>query len=678
MKTNLCSVVTVTLTLALLALCVLPSSDAQEQAMVVPTLVSFSGTLTDVNGKPLTAVAGVTFLLYKTEQGGAPLWVETQNVDPDKNGRYTVQLGATTSQGLPAGLFASGEARWLGVQVQGQGEQPRVLLLSVPYAFKALDAETLGGKPASSFLTVETTAVTPSASAGLSSVPPITGSGSPNHISKWITTTQLGNSGIFETPAGNVGIGTTAPIAKFDLKGTEAVRDTLTLFAAGSHPTLSVSGTPFQVSNTGTVTFVKGQTFPGTGTITGVTAGTDLTGGGTSGNVTLSLDTTKVPQLRSSNSFVGNQSVTGNVNVSGNINASTIDGFQIGDFAFQNGTNSFVSLQQFNGNGSGAMLVGDPGCGAGYAGVGFNALSGCNNYSMIGNGVDTFFNRPSGGTLHFRENNAEQVTIVAGGLVGIGSKVPSAMLEADAPSDTGLPAGQFSGSSMTGGLGAASGVVTFGGSSVSGSGGDGIDAFPGSGAPNGYAGYFQGDVEVIGTLSKGGGSFKIDHPLDPANKYLYHSFVESPDMMNIYNGNVVLDANGEAAIELPEWFEALNRDFRYQLTCIGSFSPVYIAQKVRNNSFKIAGGQPGMEVSWQVTGIRQDVWANAHRIPVEADKPARERGYYIHPELYGAPEEKSTAWARHPETMKQAKGRTSSALSMNKPTAHAETVRASE
>src|SRR5262249_37062990 len=84
----------------------------------------------------------------------------------------------------------------------------------------------------------------------------------------------------------------------------------------------------------------------------------------------------------------------------------------------------------------------------------------------------------------------------------------------------------------------------------------------------GFAGYFNGKVTVIGTLSEGGGSFKIDHPLDPENKYLYHSFVESPDMMNIYNGNVTTDANGYATITMPDWFEALNRDFRYQLTVL--------------------------------------------------------------------------------------------------------------
>ena len=172
---------------------------------------------------------------------------------------------------------------------------------------------------------------------------------------------------------------------------------------------------------------------------------------------------------------------------------------------------------------------------------------------------------------------------------------------------------------------------------------------------NGFAGYFQGRVNVTGMLTKGGGAFRIDHPLDPANKYLSHSFIESPDMKNMYDGVAGLDANGEAVVELPAWFEALNKDFRYQLTCIGGFAPVYIAGKVANNRFKIAGGAPGMEVSWQVTGIRQDAWANAHRIPVEEDKPAEERGFYLHPELFAAPEEKGMDWARKPEFMKRMK-----------------------
>jgi hypothetical protein len=164
-----------------------------------------------------------------------------------------------------------------------------------------------------------------------------------------------------------------------------------------------------------------------------------------------------------------------------------------------------------------------------------------------------------------------------------------------------------------------------------------------------YAAYLDGRVHIRGPLEKPGGRFKIDHPLDPANKYLSHSFVESPDMKNVYDGVVALDDKGEAEIELPDWFGTLNKDFRYQLTAIGAPGPnLYIAEEIseantnsnnNKNSFKIAGGTSAMKVSWQVTGIRKDPWANANRIQVEEDKPTNERGYCMYPELYGQPEE---------------------------------------
>jgi len=145
----------------------------------------------------------------------------------------------------------------------------------------------------------------------------------------------------------------------------------------------------------------------------------------------------------------------------------------------------------------------------------------------------------------------------------------------------------------------------------------------------------QGDLAVTGTVSKGGGSFKIDHPLDPGGKYLYHSFVESPDMKNVYDGTEVLDASGRATVMLPDWFEALNRDFRYQLTPVGSPAPgLHVAAEITGGRFTIAGGAAGLKVCWQVTGIRKDPWANAHRIPVEQDKPAADQGRYLHPDLY--------------------------------------------
>jgi hypothetical protein len=165
----------------------------------------------------------------------------------------------------------------------------------------------------------------------------------------------------------------------------------------------------------------------------------------------------------------------------------------------------------------------------------------------------------------------------------------------------------------------------------------------GFGLNGGKAGSFQGDVGVTGTLTKGGGAFRIDHPLDPENKYLQHSFVESPDMKNIYDGIVTLDANGAAIVTLPDWFGALNQEFRYQLTCVGGYAPVYISSEVSDNRFSIAGGTPGLKVSWQLTGVRKDVYAEAHRIQVEVDKNPAERGKYLHPLLFGESEEQGIA-----------------------------------
>jgi hypothetical protein len=150
-----------------------------------------------------------------------------------------------------------------------------------------------------------------------------------------------------------------------------------------------------------------------------------------------------------------------------------------------------------------------------------------------------------------------------------------------------------------------------------------------------------GALTVLGTLSKAGGAFKIDDPIDPSGKYLSHSFVESPDMMNIYNGNVITDADGSATVQLPDWFEALNRDFRYQLTAVGQFAQAMVASKIKDGKFTIRTDKPNVEISWQVTGIRHDAWANANRIPNEEAKPANEQGKYLHPELFGAGPEKA-------------------------------------
>ena len=108
-------------------------------------------------------------------------------------------------------------------------------------------------------------------------------------------------------------------------------------------------------------------------------------------------------------------------------------------------------------------------------------------------------------------------------------------------------------------------------------------------------------------------------------------------MMNIYRGNVTLDSDGNATVQMPEWFQAENGDFSYQLTCIGGFAPVYVDKKMEHNQFAIAGGKAGMEVSWQVTGVRQDAYAKAHPMQVEEEKQGKEKGKYLNPLDLGKP-----------------------------------------
>jgi len=338
---------------------------------VVPNLVRFSGIASD-DGKPLNHIVGITFSLYQNQEGGFPLWVEMQNVLPDKNGHYSVSLGATKPEGVSPDLFASGQAQWLGVQIEGQAEQQRVLLLSVPYALKAADAETIGGLPPSAFVLAtpsqyvsepSSSSTTGSTNSSASAPPP----GTTNFVPLWSSASNIGNSVLFQSGTGSsakVGINTTAPGATLDIKGTANLQGLLTSAASGAatstsgkssqahsfvassfnsstktavnqtfqwkaEPTANNTAAPsgtlnllfgsgtslpaetgLRVSNKGILTFAAGQTFPGAGTITGVTAGTGLTGGGTAGKVTLNLDTTKTPQLTAANSFTAPQSIT--------------------------------------------------------------------------------------------------------------------------------------------------------------------------------------------------------------------------------------------------------------------------------------------------------------------------------------------------------------------------------
>ncbi len=479
----------------------------------VPPLIQFSSIATDEGGSSLSGVVNLTFSLYAGQQGGEPLWTETQNnVQLDPTGHYSVQLGITKPNGVPTTLFTTGEARWLGVQIAGQGEQPRVLLLSVPYALKAGDAATIGGLPPSAFVLAappfsSTTSSTPTASdasAALqsSAAPPtggaVTGTGTVNFLPLWDSASDIISSVLFQSATApfKIGINTTTPATTLDVKGAGTIRGILSLPAAGtatatkgansqplnlvasafnstsstavnqtfqwqaepaSNDTTSPSGTlnllfgigatkpsetGLHIANNGQITFAAGQTFPGTGTgdgtvtsvgsglgltggpITGsgtlsiasagvtntmlanpsltVTAGTDLTGGGAvplGNSITLNVDTTKVPQLSTANTFTGNQTVNGNLTATnltatqtvagGVVNATT--SFNLGGFAFAYGSpgnqNAFLG---FAGN---PTMTGTENTATGYGALSVNTTGVGNTAS----GVDALDFNTTGG-----------------------------------------------------------------------------------------------------------------------------------------------------------------------------------------------------------------------------------------------------------------------------------------
>jgi len=189
----------------------------------VPPLIPFASVATDEGGSSLSGVVNITFSLYAAQQGGVPLWTETQNnIQLDATGHYSVQLGITQPNGVPTTLFTTGEARWLGVRMAEQVEQPRALLLSVPYALKAGDAATIGGLPPSAFVLAAPASGSPqtvdASAAPMSSAPPtgtaVTGTGTVNFLPLWDTTSDIISSVLFQSGTGataKVGINTTTP-----------------------------------------------------------------------------------------------------------------------------------------------------------------------------------------------------------------------------------------------------------------------------------------------------------------------------------------------------------------------------------------------------------------------------------------------------------------------------------
>ncbi len=542
---------------------------------------SFQGVMTDSAGNILSNTAlTIQFAIYGSAVGGSPKWQESQNLSTGLDGTISALLGDIVP--INDSVFAD-TGRWLGVKVSPDPEMsPRIQLVSTPYAFRvatingasggtitgAVKVDGLIESTGGGFKFPDGTIQSTSADTALLDPRYVKSSQTNSVTSAMIVDNTIQSADL----SPSIVIGNADKVDGFDAASTPGPNRLLAL-DGGSR--LVITGSP----STGLI-YSANTAGPGVHGRSSESVGVfgECTGTGNPAATAYGV------RGYATNTFTGD--VTG-----GDFSAQPGgSGRHFGITAWSNAATSNSSrgvYSQATNTGSGDALAGD-----------FVAMSG-------GTGGH------AGLTAYADASNAA----VSKALVGYAGNAGS---------------GSVWGAEVwakPGGSGPHYGIQAYadGGSTAY-----GVWA-QGNGAATNYAGFFNGNVSVIGTLSKGGGSFKIDHPLDPANKYLYHSFVESPDMKNIYDGIVLTDAQGNATVTLPDYFSALNTDFRYQLTVIGQFAQAIVVSEIAQNQFRIRTSVPSVKVSWQVTGIRNDAFARSHRIPVEEAKPVVERGKYLYP-----------------------------------------------
>lgn len=673
---------------------------ASRTASAIPALLEFQGRLADENGIPLDTTLSMLFQIYEMESGGAPLWSESQSVDIAA-GLFRAQLGQSTA--IDSSLFSDAD-RWLGLTVGGDSElSPRTRLVSVPYALVAgeavndKDQQTLD-------LTGNSLSITGGNSVDLSSYTAGDELGNHTATQNLsLNDNWLSNDGNAEGIAinnnGQVGIGTSSPGSRLEVTGVttlngnvfitdnnaldvdkRAVIGTIPLGAqstdqaASLHNSAGFLTTPWLYTNaieaqaergggSTLVTVGEDGVYGVTDEIHLVTGGNDRVAVDAAGRVGIGVNPPlSLLHVAGTSTFEADMDLNGTLAIADSL---TIGGDLVvdGTFVVENGGTVGGELA-VNGpllDVAQIAVVGDINAGNAstdqqasttFAGNGFLTTPWLytpviqapsergGSPTLIAVGDDG--NRSATNEIHLVTNGQDRLVIDSSGKVGIGTSSPDNKLHVDGAvqlDGNTTVNGHFEAYDPSHGINRRYSNVVF---SVQGTSTDNDWLFyvENSFENHRFSVDRQGDVFIAGSLAKSGGSFKIDHPLDPANKYLYHSFVESPDMMNIYNGNVVTDSKGYANVTMPDWFESLNRDFRYQLTVVDeedseSFVQAKVVRKIQGNTFRIRSSEPQAEISWMVTGIRQDNWANENRIPLEVPKTGGERGRYLHPAAFG-------------------------------------------
>jgi hypothetical protein len=610
-----------------------------QTASALPRLVRFGGTVKDLNGSPPTGVVGVTFGLYSEQIGGAPLWVETQNVTADSNGHYTVLLGATKPDGLPADLFTSEQARWVGVQVSGQAEQPRVLLVSAPYALKAGDAETIGGLPPSAFVLAapptigSATASSAAASAAGESVSPATTSdvtttgGTVNAIPLFSTATNIQNSILTQTAATTLNVGgklnlpataaatktagtdsrpldfvassfssttSTAVNQAFQWQAEPAANDTTApsgtlnlLYGLGA---TAPSETGLKLSNKGVFTFATGQTFPGTGRGTVKSVGlaapaTDFTVSGSpvTGSGTLNFAWKVAPTNADTANAIVKRDASGNF-IAGTITAATLTASSSSTTA----TTILGAATAITGSTAGVEGTTMSGAGAGVFGQA-NALSG------NGIGVDGYAASTTAVGV-YGQNGFQSTT--GGGFAGSGVAVWG-----DGGNTTGT----------RGVLGTADDGIAGFFQNNSSSGLDALYASANNSSSNPFVAEGAGGnycyVDSGGDLNCSGAKNAVV-PIDGGRRTVAMSAIESPQNWFEDFGSAQL-ASGVAIVTLDaDFIQTVNTEMDYKVFPVpnGDCKGLFVTHKTPT-SFEVrelGGGTSSVSFDYRITAVRKN------------------------------------------------------------------------
>lgn len=560
----------------------------------VPQAFNYQGVARDASGTAMPSTnIGLRFSILHGSPVGPADYVETHSLTTNVHGLFTVQVGSgSVVSGTFSGIQWGGGSKYMKVEMDAAGGTN----------YTVMGTSQLISVPYALYADSSATPG-PAGPQGPQGPPGPAPTGSANQTIRYGTNGWEGTSSLWNDGT-NLGVGTTSPAAKLDVNGTTRTTGlTIPTGASNGHILTSdaTGNASWQAPAAGGGDLDDAYDFGGAGQGRIITADAGAVQINTSGSNPHGIDV----NVNAANGI----GVESNVTMTGSVGLKATS---------TNASNTFSSVQAETNSSSTAV--------AAVVGHSDGAANG-----VAGQVASTATAQQAVYGSNLRTNGGHGVRgIGLNGVVG----------ETNYQSGFAVYGENFDQLSTGNGIGTAGkgfyGVV-------------GEDKYLGT-VSGAYGVYCNGALAATGTKS-----FQIDHPHDPSNKYLRHFAAESNEVLNMYRGNVQLDANGEATVTLPHYFEDINKNYSYHLTPIGGFAQLYIKEKISNGQFKVAGGNANMEVSWMVMAERNDelLQQNPHMRAVELQKGKRHQGKYLMPYLYGQPKEKAVLYRKESEEFKQ-------------------------